>query len=108
MVAGGYRCHARVGALVLAAPTLDGDTRRVYIGVVTKKLIRHGNSAALVLDKALLDLLKVQIDTPLEVTTDGRNIIISPQIDEQAESTLLEALERINRKHGSVLAKLAK
>lgn len=75
---------------------------------MTKKLIRHGNSAALVLDKALLDLLKVQIDTPLEVTTDGRNIIISPQVDEQAEATLLEALDRINQKHGSVLAKLAK
>ncbi len=75
---------------------------------MTKKLIRHGHSAALVLDKALLDLLKVQIDTPLEVTTDGRSIIISPQVDERAEATLLEALERINQKHGSVLAKLAK
>ncbi len=79
-----------------------------YTSVVTKKLIRHGNSAALVLDKALLDLLKVQIDTPLEVTTDGRNIIISPQVNEKAEATLLEALERINQRHGSVLAKLAK
>ena len=45
---------------------------------MTKKLIRHGNSAALVLDKALLDLLNVEMDTPLEVTTDGHNIIISP------------------------------
>ena len=51
---------------------------------MTKKLIRHGNSAALVLDKALLDLLKVQMDTPLEVTTDGKNIIISPQTNEKA------------------------
>lgn len=75
---------------------------------MTKKLIRHGNSAALVLDKALLDVLKVEMETPLEVTTDGRNIIISPQADERAEATLLEALERINRKHGSVLARLAK
>jgi death-on-curing protein len=75
---------------------------------MTKKLIRHGNSAALILDKALLDLLKIQIDSPLEVTTDGRNIIISPQINERAEATLLQALERINQKHGSVLAKLGK
>ncbi len=75
---------------------------------MTKKLIRHGNSAALVLDKALLDLLKVEMDTPLQVTTDGRNIIISPQSKANAESTLLEALERINKKHGSVLSKLGK
>jgi len=73
---------------------------------MTKKLIRHGNSAALVLDKALLDLLKVRMDTPLEVTTDGRNIIISPQNVADAESTILESLERINNRHGSVLRKL--
>ncbi len=80
----------------------------MYTDRMTKKLIRHGNSAALVLDKALLDLLKVRMDTPLEVTTDGKNIIISPQVNLKAEATLLEALERINRKHGSVLERLAK
>ncbi len=75
---------------------------------MTKKLIRHGNSAALVLDKALLDLLNVEMDTPLEVTTDGHNIIISPQSDAKAEEAVLQALERINQKHGSVLARLGK
>ena len=75
---------------------------------MTKKLIRHGNSAALVLDKALLDLLNVEMDTPLEVTTDGHNIIISPQSDAKAEATVLQALERINQKHGAVLARLGK
>lgn len=73
---------------------------------MTKKLIKHGNSAALILDKALLDLLSIKIDTPLDVTTDGRNIIISPQAVPNAEGTLLDALEKINRKHGSVLKKL--
>ena len=75
---------------------------------MTKKLIRHGNSAALVLDKALLDLLNVEMDTPLEVTTDGHNIIISPQSDAKAEATVLQALERINQKHATVLARLGK
>ena len=58
---------------------------------MTKKLIQHGNSAALVLDKALLDVLNVRIDTLLEVTTDGKNIIISPQMVPNAESSLLES-----------------
>jgi len=75
---------------------------------MTKKLIKHGNSAALVLDKAILDLLKVSIDTPLEVTTDGKNIIISPQGTQRAEVTLLESLERINRRHGKTLERLGK
>ena len=87
---------------------LDVDTPRVYHFSMTKKLIRHGNSAALILDRALLDLLKVQMDTPLEVTTDGRNIIISPQLHERAEATLLDSLEKINKKHGSVLSRLGK
>ena len=86
---------------------LTTETQRVYHDLMTKKLIRHGNSAALVLDKALLDLLKVQMDTPLEITTDGRNIIISPQNEENAEASLLDVLERINAKHGSTLKKLA-
>jgi antitoxin component of MazEF toxin-antitoxin module len=85
---------------------VDEDTPCVYVLNMTKKLIRHGNSAALILDKALLDVLKVHMDTPLEVTTDGRNIIISPQETENAEATLLEALDKINRKHGSALRKL--
>ncbi len=75
---------------------------------MTKKLIQHGNSAALVIDKALMDLLKMRMDTPLEVTTDGKNIIISPQTRRNAEATLLEALEKINNRHRAVLAKLGK
>ena len=86
---------------------LGADTLLVYHLPMTKKLIRHGNSAALVLDKALLDLLKVQMDTPLEVTTDGRNIIISPQVNELAESTLLQTLAD-QPCHGTVLSKLGK
>lgn len=87
---------------------LTMDTPRVYIGCMTKKLIQHGNSAALVIDKALLDILKVRMDTPLEVTTDGRNIIISPQGAADSEATLLESLEKINSGHGSVLRKLGR
>jgi antitoxin component of MazEF toxin-antitoxin module len=87
---------------------LDADTQCQYNEFMTKKLIRHGNSAALVLDKALLDILKVKIDTPLEVTTDGRNIIISPQEVPEAEDTLLQSLERINKQHGMALRKLGR
>ena len=43
-----------------------------------KTLTTHGNSSALVIEKAILELLKIDTETPLEVTTDGRNLIISP------------------------------
>jgi antitoxin component of MazEF toxin-antitoxin module len=73
---------------------------------MTKKLIQHGNSAALVIDKALMELLHVRMDTLLEVTTDGKNIIISPQGSPSAGKDLLASLERINNRHGSVLKRL--
>ena len=40
-----------------------------------KKLTRHGNSLALVIDKGVLDLLEITADTPLAVRTDGRALI---------------------------------
>jgi antitoxin component of MazEF toxin-antitoxin module len=85
---------------------LTADTLRVHRLTMTKKLMRHGNSAALVIDKALMDLLNMHMDTSLEVTTDGKNIIISPQGVPDASGRLLDSLEKINKRHGSVLKKL--
>ncbi len=71
-----------------------------------KRLVKHGNSSALILEKGILDLLNVDNDTPLEVRTDGKNIIISPRQDMEAENDVLSALESVNKKHGNVLRKL--
>jgi antitoxin MazE len=43
-----------------------------------KKLSRHGNSLALVLDKGILNLLKISPTTPLQVSTDGERLILAP------------------------------
>ena len=60
---------------------MTGDT--LYIRtpmevVMIKKLVSHGNSAALIIDKPILQLLKVDENTSFELTTDGKNLIISP------------------------------
>jgi len=72
-----------------------------------KKLIQHGNSVALVLDKPILELLSVNVDTLFEITTDGKNIILSPQSEINQEIDILSALEKINKKYGKVLKKLS-
>ncbi len=72
-----------------------------------KKMVTHGNSAALIIDKPILQLLKIDENTPLELTTDGRNLIISPIDDEKRERKFKSALERVNKKHGKTLQKLA-
>lgn len=45
---------------------------------MVKTLKPIGNSLGLVIEKAVLDLLKIDRDTPLEVSTDGVGIIIKP------------------------------
>jgi hypothetical protein len=44
---------------------------------------------------------------PLEVTTDGTNIIISPVRDKSREKAFLSALNKVNKRHGKTLKKLA-
>jgi antitoxin component of MazEF toxin-antitoxin module len=43
-----------------------------------KKLVKYGNSNALVLDKALLEILNIQDGTKLKLTTDGTSLTITP------------------------------
>ena len=72
-----------------------------------KKLVTHGNSAALIIDKPILDILKIGMDTPLEIATDGKNLIISPIQDAGREAKFRASLQKINKKHGKTLQKLA-
>jgi antitoxin MazE len=72
-----------------------------------KKLVAHGNSVALIIDKPILQLLKVDENTPLELTTDGKNLIISPVDDDKREKKFKSSLEKVNKKHQKTLLKLA-
>jgi antitoxin component of MazEF toxin-antitoxin module len=45
---------------------------------MVKKLTKHGNSMALVIDRPILELLKIDSETPLDVSTDGKQLIIAP------------------------------
>ena len=74
---------------------------------MVKHLTQHGNSVALVIDKPVLQLLRITVKTPLELTTDGRNLIISPVRDGKRESRFRAALAAINRRHGKTLKTLA-
>ena len=72
-----------------------------------KTLTKHGNSCALVIDKPVLDLLKIDPETPLDITTDGRTLIVSPVADEKHKAKFRAALEETNRRYGKALRRLA-
>ena len=72
-----------------------------------KKLTRHGNSLALVIDKGVLDILDIDDQTPLDISTDGTLLIISPVRDENRQKLFNEALAKTNKKYGRTLKRLA-
>jgi antitoxin component of MazEF toxin-antitoxin module len=72
-----------------------------------KRLTRHGNSLALVIDKGVLGLLDIDDKTPLDISTDGKILFISPVRDEKRKRRLEEALEKVNKKYGRAFKRLA-
>ena len=74
---------------------------------MVKHLTQHGNSAALVIDKAVLELLHITMKTPLQLATDGKNLIISPLKNGKRASRFRAVLEVVNRRHAKTLKALA-
>lgn len=70
---------------------------------MVKKLTKHGNSLALVIDRAILDLLKIGTDTPLDVSTDSQALVIAPVGDETRQRKFKQALEAANQNYGRAL-----
>lgn len=73
-----------------------------------KRLTPHGNSAALVIDKPILELLHITMDTPLEIATDGKNLIVSPVPSPARQKEFKAALARVMTKHERTFRKLAR
>jgi antitoxin component of MazEF toxin-antitoxin module len=72
-----------------------------------KKLTKHGNSLALVIDKPVLELLKIEHDTPLDITTDGKRLFIEPAQPSARRKKFEDAMASVEQKYGSVFKRLA-
>ncbi|WP_321472699.1 hypothetical protein [uncultured Paludibaculum sp.] len=76
---------------------------------MVKKLTKHGNSLALVIDRPVLDLLKIDAETPLDISTDGTRLIIAPAEPAKARKQKFEAAQEwAHRRYGKTFEKLAK
>ncbi|RLB48013.1 MAG: AbrB/MazE/SpoVT family DNA-binding domain-containing protein [Deltaproteobacteria bacterium] len=75
---------------------------------MNKRLTRTGNSLALVLDKPLLDKAQIDADTELEVSTDGRVIVIAPVRSKGRSRKLRKAVEDAHARYEGVFERLAK
>jgi antitoxin component of MazEF toxin-antitoxin module len=73
---------------------------------MVKRLIQHGNSVALIIDKPIMEMLNITSETTFQLSTDGKNLILSPQIISGQERNIMASLEKVNKKYGSVLKRL--
>jgi antitoxin MazE len=70
-----------------------------------KKLSAVGNSLGIVIEKPILELLDIDRETELEMTTDGQRLIIQPI--RQRRKRVLASAKKIMDAHDKTFRKLA-
>ncbi len=73
-----------------------------------KRLRKHGNSQALSVDKAMMEAMGIQSDTPLQVTISGNTMIVTPANVGVGAEDLDRSLKKMRRRYGRTLKRLAK
>ena len=71
-----------------------------------KKLTPIGNSLGIIIERPILELLGIDRDTPLEITTDGSGLMIRP-VTTDHRTRLQDAAQRMMNAHDETLKKLA-
>ncbi len=74
---------------------------------MTKTLTKHGNSYAMVIDKPILELIHATPETPFEIISDGRSLVLTPIRDDATEKKLDDAVAMLHRRFGKAMKRLA-
>ena len=73
-----------------------------------KNLVVVGNSLGIIIEKPILDLLGITKETPLEMITDGKRLILEPVKEESRTEKIKAATKRVMKNHDDTLRELAK
>lgn len=74
---------------------------------MVKTLQKHGNSHALVIDKALMEEMGIDADSPLEVTVSGNSLILTPVHVGLGRDRIAKEIEELRPHYGEMLKRLA-
>ena len=72
-----------------------------------KTLRKHGNSQALPVDKATMEAMGIDVDTPLQITISGNTMVVMPAQVGIEPKRLAKSLKKARRQVGKALRKLA-
>ena len=71
-----------------------------------RRLRAIGNSLGIIIEKPILELLDINKDTELEITTDGKGLVIRP-VRQDHEGRVAAAIQRVMNAHDDTFHKLA-
>ena len=74
---------------------------------MVKTLTKHGNSLALVIDKPLLEMMRIDESTPLSVTMNGNCLVIAPAADPALNNKCEAAKRDTFKKYDKMMKRLA-
>ena len=72
-----------------------------------KSLTKHGNSYAMVIDKPILELLQTTPETPFEIISDGRSLVLTPVRNPKEEKKFKNAVTMVHKRFSKAMKKLA-
>lgn len=72
-----------------------------------KRLQKHGNSAALIIEKPVMQALGITEETPLQVTVNGNALVITPANVGVGPERMKPIIKEIRKRYGPMLKRLA-
>ena len=73
-----------------------------------KKLTRQGNSAALIIDRQLMELLDIDRDSVVKVSVHGRKLVVEPLSEEERAMNVKKIQQKALKKNAELFKRLAK
>lgn len=74
---------------------------------MVKTLQKHGNSHALVIDKALMEAMGIDADSPLQIVVSGNSLIVTPAHVGLGDERIAEEIGALRSRYGEMLKRLA-
>lgn len=72
-----------------------------------KRLQKHGNSAALIIEKPVMQALGITEETPLQVTVNGNALVVTPANVGVGPEHMKGIIKDIRKRYGPMLKRLA-
>lgn len=75
---------------------------------MVKKLARQGNSACLIIDRQIMDLLELDDDSTVRISVEGHRMIVEPLSARERAAMFRKIRKKTGRKNARLFKKLAK